>query len=130
MRRLLLALSLAVLMVLSATGVALAGESKGPPGPGGAEGGDTPISGFWSGDGAASICSFSGLNDVVDESEPTQVQSYGRFLSFFKAALGLSAQEAKELFGESPGHECNPTRAPWGNIKKDGPPAPPPDDPV
>jgi hypothetical protein len=113
-----LAAALAVLMVVSVAPAALAGEVKGPPGPGGAQGGDTPITGFWFGEGAASICSFSGLNDVVDEVEPTQTQSYGTFLVLIKNILGVSAQEAKAILGESPDQLCNPNRAPWGNPKK------------
>ena len=100
----------------------IAFEVKGPPGPGGAEGGATPVAGFWTGDGAASICSFSGLNDEITTEgefpEPTQTQSYGTFLVLVKKTFGLSAQEAKAFLGESPGHECNPNRAPWGNPKK------------
>ena len=112
-------LSVLVLLLVMALGpVASAGEVKGPPGPGGAEGGATPIDGFWSGDGAASICSFSGLNDVIEGFETTSTQSYGTFQVLVMQTFDMSAQEAKEFLGESPGHECNPTRAPWGNPKK------------
>lgn len=97
---------------------ASAGGVKGPPGPEGAEGGSTPIDGFWTGDGAASICSFSGLNDVIEETEPTRTQSYGTFLSLVMKTFDLSAQDAMDFLEESPGHECNPTRAPWGNPKR------------
>lgn len=97
---------------------ALAGESKGPSGPGGAQGGSTPINGFWTGDGAASICSFSGLNDVIDESEPTRTQSFGTFMVLVKKSFGLSPAEAKAELGETPALACNPNRAPWGNPKK------------
>ena len=113
--------SLLVALLLLAVAVAppaLAGEVKGPPGEGGAEGGTTPIDGFWTGDGAASICSFSGLNDEVNAQEPTSTQSYGIFLVLIKEFLGISAKEAMEVLGESPGHECNPSTAPWGNPKK------------
>ena len=110
------ALVVAALMA-AGTSVASAGEVKGPPGEGGAEGGTTPIDGFWAGEGAASICSFSGLNDVIEEEEPTQTQSYGTFVVLIKNAEGVSAQEAKEILGEAPGHMCNPNRAPWGNPK-------------
>ena len=109
---------LVLLLVMALAPVASAGEVKGPSGAGGAEGGATPIAGFWTGDGAASICSFSGLNDVIDEVEPTRTQSYGTFLVLVKNAFGLSTHEAKEFLGESPGQECNPNRAPWGNLKK------------
>ena len=112
-------LSVLVLLLLMALApVASAGEVKGPPGPGGAEGGSTPVDGFWSGDGAASICSFSGLNDVIEGFETTQTQSYGTFLVLVKKMFGLSTHEAKAFLGESPGVECNPTRAPFGNPKK------------
>jgi hypothetical protein len=118
MRRALMVAVLAALMVVALAPVASAGEVKGPPGPGGAQGGSTPIAGFWTGDGAASICSFSGLNDVIEGFETTSTQSYGTFLVLVKNLFGLSAQEAQEFLGESPGHECNPTRAPWGNPKQ------------
>jgi hypothetical protein len=109
---------LAIAMILTLATVASAGEVKGPPGPGGAQGGATPVNGFWTGDGAASICSFSGLNDIVDEFESTQTQSYGTFLVLVKNTFGLSTHEAKAFLGESPGVECNPNRAPFGNPKK------------
>lgn len=107
-----------LLLVVALAPVASAGEVKGPPGPGGAEGGTTPIDGFWTGDGAASICSFSGLNDVIDEFETTSTQSYGTFLVLVMKTFDLNVKEAKDFLGESPGHECNPVRAPWGNPKK------------
>jgi hypothetical protein len=109
---------LVLLLVMVMATAASAGEVKGPSGPGGAEGGTTPIDGFWTGDGAASICSFSGLNDVIDEEEPTRTQSYGTFLVLVKKQAGVSVQEAKEILGESPGELCNPNRAPFGNPKK------------
>ncbi len=109
---------LVLLLVAAMAPAASAGEVKGPPGPGGAKGDATPIAGFWSGDGAASICSFSGLNDVIEDEEPTQTQSFGTFLSWIMKAFDLSAAEAKAELGESPGHACNPNRAPWGNPKK------------
>jgi hypothetical protein len=109
---------LVLLLVMALAPVASAGEVKGPPGPGGAEGGSTPVDGFWSGNGAASICSFSGLNDLIEEMEPTQTQSYGTFLVLVKKTLGVSTHEAKAILGEFPGVECNPTRAPFGNPKK------------
>lgn len=112
-------LSVLVLLLVMALGpVASAGEVKGPPGPGGAEGGATPVDGFWSGDGAASICSFSGLNDVIEGFETTRTQSYGTFLVLVMKTFDLNSHDAKAFLGESPGHECNPTRAPWGNLKK------------
>jgi len=99
-------------------GAAFAGEVSGPPGPGGAEGGTTPIDGFWTGDGAASICSFSGLNDVIDEQEPTQTQSFGTFLVLITKTFDLSPAEAREILDGGPGDACNPNRAPFGNPKK------------
>lgn len=109
---------LVVLLLMALAPVASAGEVKGPPGPGGAEGGPTPIDGFFAGTGAGSICSFSGLNDVVDEFETTSTQSYGTFLVLVKNTFDLGVHEAKAFLGESPGNECNPTRAPWGNPRK------------
>jgi len=112
---------LAALMLMAMTfgaSAAFAGEVSGPPGPDGAEGGATPVAGFWTGNGAASICSFSGLNDVIEPEEPTQTQSYGTFLVLVKKTFDLSTQDAKAFLGESPGHECNPNMAPWGNPKK------------
>ena len=114
---------MATVMTLVFATAAWAGEVKGPPGPGGAQGGPTPIAGFWTGDGAASICSFSGLNDeiILEEGpdwEPTQTQSYGTFLVLIKKTFGLSTHEAKAALGEAPGDACNPTRAPFGNPKK------------
>lgn len=112
---------LMMLLVVAAMGVAVlagpvsAGEVSGPPGVDGAEGGATPIGGFWAGDGAGSICSFSGLNDLIEEEEPTQTQSYGTFVSYIMHAYDVSVQEAKAILGDSPGNECNPNRAPWGN---------------
>ncbi len=117
MKRALWLCVLVVLLVMTLAPVALAGESKGPSGPGGATGGSTPIDGFWTGDGAASICSFSGLNDVIDEAEPTRTQSYGTFQVLIMKLLGVDAQTAKEILGESPDQLCNPNRAPWGNPK-------------
>jgi hypothetical protein len=108
---------LVLLLIMAMGSGAVAGEVKGPSGPDGAEGGSTPIDGFWTGDGAASICSFSGLNDVIDDTEPTRTQSYGTFLVLIKQSLGVSTAEAKAILGESPEDLCNPTRAPWGNPK-------------
>ena len=94
-----------MVLVLSAS-AALAGEVKGPPGPGGAEGGATPVASYQ----ARSICSFSGLNDEItydgEFPEPTQTQSYGTFLVLIKS-FGFSAQEVKQML-PSPGVACNP----------------------
>ena len=127
MRRRSMVALLAALMVMAMTlgaSAAFAGEVSGPPGPGGAEGGATPVADFWTGGGAASICSFSGLNDKIitdpesEDFEPTQTQSYGTFLVLVKKTFDLSAQDAKAFLGESPGHECNPNRFFLGNPKK------------
>jgi hypothetical protein len=108
MRRTTFIVALAMAMVLSTATVAFAGEVKGPPGPGGATGGDTPISSYR----AASICSFSGLNDEItfdgEFPEPTQTQSYGTFLVLIKKSTGMSVQQVKQ-FLPSPGVACNPT---------------------
>jgi hypothetical protein len=117
MKRASLLLGLVLVLVMAFGLSASAGEVSGPSGPGGATGGATPVSGFWTGDGAASICSFSGLNDVIDEMESTRTQSFGTFLVLVKEIFDLSPAEAKEFLGETPGTACNPTRAPWGNPK-------------
>ncbi|MEN8235269.1 MAG: hypothetical protein ABFR89_10150 [Actinomycetota bacterium] len=104
MRRPTLIALLAALMVMAMTlgaSAAIAGEVKGPPGPDGAEGGATPVASHT----AHSICSFSGLNDVIDEMEPTQTQSYGTFLVLIKKAYGM---EAAKAMLPSPGMACNP----------------------
>jgi hypothetical protein len=108
---------LVMLMVMAFAPMAMAGESKGPSGPGGATGGSTPIDGFWTGEGAASICSFSGLNDVIDAVEPTRTQSYGTFVVLIMKSAGVGVQEAKAILGEAPSQFCNPNHAPWGNPK-------------
>jgi len=118
MKRQILVVLMATVMVMASVGAVSAGEVKGPPGPGGAEGGATPVAGFWSGDGAASICSFSGLNDVIEGFETTSTQSYGTFLVLVMRTFDMNVKEAKAFLGESPGHECNPNRAPFGNPKK------------
>ena len=118
MKRTSLVATFALLMLMALAPAALAGEVKGPPGPDGAEGGSTPVAGFWSGDGAASICSFSGLNDeiITDPEdpafEPTQTQSYGTFLVLIKKFLGVSTAEAKAILGEGPADSCNPNHGP------------------
>ncbi len=109
---------LLLLLTIALAPLASAGEVKGPPGPDGAEGGVTPIVGFSTGDGAASICSFSGLNDLIEEAEPTSTQSYGTFLVLVMKTAGVSAQEAKVRLEDSPGHDCNPNRFVLGNPKK------------
>jgi hypothetical protein len=117
-RRLMVLLVVAAMGVAALAAPAAAGEVKGPPGEGGAQGGATPVAGFWTGDGAASICSFSGLNDVIEGFETTQTQSYGTFLVLAMKTFDMNIKEAKEFLGESPGDSCNPTRAPFGNPKR------------
>ena len=103
----------ALLMVLALAPAASAGEVKGPSGPDGAQGGTTPIDNFWSGGGAASICSFSGLNDVIVTDpedpgfEPTRTQSYGTFIVLFGKDNVDNNPE-----GGPPGLACNPTKGP------------------
>jgi hypothetical protein len=115
-----LALSVAAALALGCS-AALAGEISGPPGPDGAEGGATPIAGFWSGDGAASICSFSGLNDDRNADlgggalEDTQTQSFGTFMNYLSEIFGITKAEARVELG-SPGVYCNPSK--FGNPKK------------
>lgn len=108
----------ALFLVLAVVPAAGAGESRGPSGPGGATGGSTPIEGFWAGTGAASICSFSGLNDVIDETEPTRTQSYGTFLVLIMQQAGVDAATAKAILNEAPSDYCNPNAAPFGNPKR------------
>lgn len=123
-KRLMVLLVVAAMAVVVLAIPATAGEVSGPPGEGGAQGGATPINGFWAGDGAASICSFSGLNDDIitdpqsEHFEPTMTQSYGTFVVLIMNLFEVGAQEAKAILGESPGHECNPNRAPFGNPKR------------
>ncbi len=118
LKRTSLLVPLVAVAVIALAPMAMAGEVKGPSGPGGATGGSTPVDGFWGGTGAASICSFSGLNDVIDETEPTRTQSFGTFMVLVKKTAGVSPAEAKAILGETPGQACNPNRAPWGNPKK------------
>ena len=96
-----------------ASSLTLAGEKKGPPGPDGALGEETPIA-----EGrAASICAFSGLNDErIPIFEDTQTQSYGTFLVYFSRQFGFSIRDFKNGDGEgqqfqlpSPGVACNPS---------------------
>jgi len=111
-------LSLLVLVIMALAPLAWAGEVKGPSGPGGAEGGSTPVDGFFAGTGAASICSFSGLNDIIDDAEPTRTQSFGTFMVLVKKSAEVSPAEAKAILGETPADSCNPNRFPLGNPKK------------
>jgi hypothetical protein len=100
---------LAALIVMAMTlgaSAAFAGEVKGPPGPLGAEGGATPVADFWGGDAAASICSFSGLNDEITDFEPTQTQSYGTFIVLYGKDFVDNGPDGP------PGLACNPTKGP------------------
>jgi hypothetical protein len=121
MKKTAMAVCSAVIVVLAVPGVASAGEVAGPPGPGGAEGAPTPVADFWTGGGAASICSFSGLNDEIttegEMPEPTRTQSYGTFLVLVRNTAGVDTPTAKAILGESPADSCNPNRAPFGNPK-------------
>lgn len=118
MKRALVATASALFLILAVAPAAGAGESKGPSGPGGATGGSTPIDGFWTGSGAASICSFSGLNDVIDAEEPTRTQSYGTFVVLIMKQANVDVQTAKAILAEAPSDFCNPNNAPWGNPKQ------------
>ena len=118
MKKAFVAAAAALLLVLALAPAAGAGESRGPSGPGGATGGTTPVNGFWAGTGAGSICSFSGLNDVIDETEPTRTQSYGTFIVLIMKQAGVDSATAKAILDEAPSDYCNPTRAPWGNPKR------------
>ena len=101
-RRAIAATVCAAAMTAFGSGVAFAGEVNG-------NGKELPLKG-------ASICKYSGLNDEINEEEPTRTQSYGTFLQFFgKAAAadmgvapGAGIRMAKE-FIPSPGFACNPT---------------------
>ena len=103
--------SLSLVSILAlVSSLAFAGEVKGPPGPDGATGGDTPNAGFFDGEAtAASICSSSGLNDQRMPGEDTQTQSFGTFLVYFSELLGLTKQEVREFVLPSPGRACNPS---------------------
>ena len=111
-KRLMMLLVVATMGVAVLAGPVSAGEVSGPPGEHGAEGGATPIDGFGDGDAAASICSFSGLNDEIitvpgADFEPTQTQSYGTFIVLFgKDAVDNNPE------GGPPGLACNPTKGP------------------
>jgi hypothetical protein len=110
-RKLIVLVLLMTLIMVFGASSALAGEAKGPSGPvsfenpdyPGATGGPTPVNGYI----AQSICSFSGLNDVIiDEPgpkyEPTLTQSYGTFIVLF----GKEAVD-NDPHGGSPGETCN-----------------------
>ena len=101
-RRVIAATVCAAAMTVVGGGVAFAGEVNG-------NGKELPLKG-------ASICKFSGLNDEINEEEPTRTQSYGTFLQFFgKAAaadMGVAPGAGIKMFKEfipSPGFACNPT---------------------
>lgn len=89
-------MSLKRVLATSATTVLLVGALGGPALAGEVTGNGKPTSGPAN---ARSVCAYSGLNDVIDEFEPTRTQNYGTF---------------KNLFGKqnlpSPGMACNPTK--------------------
>jgi hypothetical protein len=101
-RRIVTAAACAALFTGFGAGVAAAGEVNG-------NGKELPLKGN-------SICKYSGLNDEVNEEEPTRTQSYGTFLQFFGkyyAEEGMSAGEGIrtfKMFIPSPGMACNPTK--------------------
>ncbi len=88
MRRYLLVLALAVVMVMASAGAALAGEVKGPPGS------DPGTSYTQARTHANSECAYSGLNDVPD---PDRVQSFGQNVK--------NGHDAKAF---NPGDACGP----------------------
>ena len=89
------ALAGGVLAVVAAS-PASAGEVNG-------NGGDLPLKG-------ASLCKFSGLNDEINEMEPTRTQSFGTFLVLIKKSAGLSPGDVRGAILPSPGDACNPTK--------------------
>jgi hypothetical protein len=100
--RILTAAACAALLTGLGSGVAAAGEVNG-------NGKELPLKGH-------SICKFSGLNDEINEDEPTRTQSYGTFLQFFGkyygGMQGMNPGEGIRMFKEfipSPGMACNPT---------------------
>ncbi len=112
MKRLLLTLALALSLVLSVAGAASAGEVTG-------KGKDTPIRDFWEGGGAASICSFSGLNDWPWDPENPGIpdpEGFGRTQNW-----GQLPKELRDMIragnSPAPGHleapnvSCNPAHA-------------------
>jgi hypothetical protein len=99
--KILTAAACAVLLTGLGSGVAAAGEVNG-------NGKELPLKGH-------SICKFSGLNDEINEDEPTRTQSYGTFLQFFGkyygGMQGMNPGEGIRMFKEfipSPGMACNP----------------------
>lgn len=89
MRRSLLVVVLAMLMVVALAGTASAGEITGT-------GESTPIRDHV----AASICSFSGLDDADDDGFD-RTQSWGQIPKAFRDVLTAA--------GLHPGDACNPT---------------------
>lgn len=89
---------------LAAAGIAVMAASPASAGEVNGNGKELPLKG-------ASICKYSGLNDLIDENEPTRTQSYGTFLHLFQSTSGLSMKVFKEVSGfPSPGDACNPTK--------------------
>lgn len=83
-------------LAVTAAGPALAGEVNG-------NGKELPLKGN-------SICKYSGLNDEINEGEPTRTQPYGTFLVLIKKSMGVSPQVVKNGILPSPGDACNPTK--------------------
>ncbi len=99
----------AVLALSIAAPAALAGETTG-------NGGTTPIGEYRT---PASICAFSGLNDVPDGSDepgdpfaPGRVQSFGDIVQQFAKMEGGIPAVAELLQANKPGVHCNKNRAP------------------
>jgi hypothetical protein len=112
MKKLLLALALAAVMVLSVAGMASAGEITGT-------GDATPIGDFWTGGGAASICSFSGLNDWPWDPENPGIddpEGFGRTQNWGQLPKQLR-DDIRAGNSPAPGHleapnvSCNPAHA-------------------
>ena len=101
-RRIATAAACAALLTGFTGGVAVAGEVNG-------NGKELPLKGN-------SICKYSGLNDEVNEEEPTRTQSYGTFLQYFGKQVagmmdmppGAGIQMLKDGGIPSPGVACNP----------------------
>lgn len=88
---------------LAAAGLAVFAASPASAGEVNGNGKELPLKG-------ASICKYSGLNDVMTPDEPTRTQSYGTFLHLYQGWSGLDMKTFKEVSGfPSPGTACNPT---------------------
>jgi hypothetical protein len=101
MKRLLVSMALAVLVLALSGTAALAGEVTG-------NGTPKPVVG-------RSICAFSGLNDHVSPEEPDRTQSFGTIVRGFARAGMVAGVATTGIGGASgttgvgvPGHACNP----------------------